>query len=113
MLVRLLLMVPYVGQMLRVSWLLFWDRRVSIFLKILPLAAVLYVLSPVDFLRDYMLGIGQIDDVIVTGVLLTLFVVLSPKQLVSEHIHGRYQASSGNPDSPDPIDGKFRYVDEE
>lgn len=102
-------MVPFVGQLLRVSWLLFWDGRVFPLLKILPLAAVLYVLSPVDFLRDFKLGIGQIDDVIVAGVLLTLFVVVSPRKLVREHIHG----PNNDGDGPDPIDGKFHYVDKE
>ena len=110
MLVRLLLAVPYVGQLLRVSWLLFWDRRVFPLLKILPLTAVVYVLSPVDFLRDFKLGIGQIDDIIVTGVLLTLFVTVSPKKIVREHIHGR---KDGDDDGPDSIDGKYRYVDRE
>jgi len=107
MLVRLLLMIPFVGQLLRVSWLLFWDGRVFPLLKILPLAAVIYVLSPIDILRDFKLGIGQLDDVLVAGVLLTLFVVLSPRRLVHEHIHGR------SDDDSDAIDGKFRYLDDE
>lgn len=110
MLVRMLLMVPFVGQLLRVSWLLFWDSRVFPLLKILPIAAVIYVLSPVDFLRDFKLGIGQVDDVIVTAVLLTLFVVLSPRRIVREHIHGR---SDDDEDGPEPINGKYRYVDGE
>ena len=109
MLVRMLLAVPYVGQLLRVSWLLFWDKRVFPLLKILPLAAVVYVLSPIDFLRDYKLGIGQIDDVIVTGVLLTLFVAASPRRIVHQHIHGTDDDGEG----PDPIDGKYRYLDGE
>jgi len=113
MLVRLLLMVPFAGQLLRVSWRLFWDRRVFPLLKILPLAAVLYVLSPVDFLRDYKLGIGQIDDIIVTAVLLTLFVTLSPRKLVSEHIHGKNRDGGDGQDSPESIDGNFRYIDRE
>ncbi len=108
MLVRWLLMVPFVGQLLRVSWLLFWDGRVFPLLKILPLAAFLYVLSPIDLLRDFRLGIGQLDDVLVAGVLLTLFVVLSPRRIVSEHIHGRK-----DDDGPDPINGRFRYLDED
>ncbi len=111
MLVRMLLAIPFVGQLLRVSWLLFWDRRVFPLLKIFPLAAVLYVISPVDFLRDFKLGIGQIDDVIVTGILLTLFVVLAPRKLVSEHLHGR--KLDDDDDEPDAIDGKYRYVDKE
>lgn len=110
MLVRLLLMVPYVGQLLRVSWLLFWDRRVFPLLKILPLAATIYVLSPIDLLRDHVFGIGQIDDVIVTLVFLTLFVAISPSKVVHEHIHGR---SGDDDDDPDAIEGKYRYVDRE
>ncbi len=109
MLIRLLLMIPFVGQLLRVSWLLFWDGRVFPLLKILPLAAVLYVLSPIDLLRDFKLGIGQLDDVLVASVLLTLFVVLSPRKLVSEHVHG----PRDDDDGPEPINGKFRYVDED
>ncbi len=108
MLVRMLLMIPFVGQLLRVSWLLFWDSRVFPLLKIFPLAAFFYVLLPIDLLRDFKLGIGQLDDIIVTAVLLTLFVVLSPRKLVTEHIHGK-----SDDDGPDPINGNFRYVDKE
>lgn len=110
MLVRFMLLIPYVGQLLRVSWLLFWDRRVFPLLKILPLAAFVYVLSPIDLLRDHVLGIGQIDDVIVTLVLLTVFVAVSPRKVVHEHIHGR---KSDDDDDPDAIDGKYRYIDRE
>lgn len=111
MLVRLLLMVPFVGQLLRVSWLLFWDRRVFPLLKVLPLAAFIYVISPVDFLRDFRLGIGQLDDVIVTAILLTLFVALSPQKIVSEHIHGKDY--DDDDDKPEPINGKYRFLDED
>ena len=105
-------MIPFVGQLLRVSWLLFWDSRVSVFLKILPLLAVIYVLSPIDFLMDFKLGIGQIDDVIVTGILLTLFVTLSPKKIVSEHASGKSR-KRGDDDEPPPVEGNYRYLDDE
>ena len=108
MLSWLLLKIPYVGQLLRVSWLLFWDRRVFPLLKILPIAALVYIASPIDLLRDFRLGLGQIDDVIVTGVLLTAFVVLSPKRIVREHIYGRK-----DDDDPKSINGRFRYLDED
>ncbi len=108
MLTSLLLRIPYVGQLLRVSWLLFWDRRVFPLLKILPLAAVLYVLMPIDLLRDFRLGLGQIDDDIVAVVLLTLFVTLSPRRIVHEHIHGH-----DSDDEPQSIEGQFRYLDDE
>jgi uncharacterized membrane protein YkvA (DUF1232 family) len=111
-LVRLLLMIPFVGHLLRVSWLLFWDRRVSLFLKILPLTAVIYVLSPIDFLRDFKLGIGQVDDVIVTGILLTLFVVFAPKEIVTEYTRGKSRVKGSDDGSP-PVEGSYRYIDDE
>ena len=110
MLVRLLMMVPFVGQLLVVSWRLFWDRRVSIFLKIFPAAAFLYVISPVDPIPDFRFGIGQIDDVIVAGILLLIFVVLAPQRLVSEHARGRRDLSD---DDTKTIEGDFRYTDTE
>ena len=109
MLVRLLLMIPFVGQLLRTSWLLFWDGRVSPFPKIFPVIAAIYVISPIDLLRDYVLGIGQIDDVIVAGVALTLFVVLSPREIVSEHLHGRKPAD----DDKDAIETDYRFLDDD
>jgi uncharacterized membrane protein YkvA (DUF1232 family) len=112
MLVRLLLMIPFVGHLLRVSWLLFWDWRVSLFLKILPLTAVIYVLSPIDFLRDFKLGIGQVDDVIVTGILLTLFVVFAPKEIVTEYTRGKSRVKGSDDGSP-PVEGSYRYIDDE
>lgn len=102
------MMVPHAARMVRLAWSLFWDRRVSPFLKVLPVAAALYVLSPFDLLRDYQLGIGQIDDVIVTAVLLTLFIIWSPRDIVSEHLGLKPRGSDEK-----TVDGKFRYVDRE
>lgn len=109
-LIRTLRMIPFAGQLLSLTWKLFWDGRVSPFLKILPIAAAIYVLSPIDLLRDFRLGLGQIDDVVVTGVLLLLFVLWAPKRLVHEHLSGR---GSSGPDDSKTVEGNFRYTDSE
>ena len=88
MLIRTLMMVPFVGQLLGLSWRLFWDRRVALPLKALPLAAAIYVISPIDPIPDFRLGLGQLDDILITGVLLLLFALWSPRHLVSEHLRG-------------------------
>ena len=110
MLFRRLAMVPFAGQLIRVSWKLFWDGRVPLRLKALPLLAAVYIISPFDPVPDFLLGLGQIDDIIVTGMLLLLFVLFSPRHLVSEHLRGR-------PATPDnggkTVDGTFRYVEPE
>ena len=110
MILRWITAIPLVGTLLRVSWALFWDRRVSPFLKLLPLAAVAYLFLPFDLLRDTRFGLGQLDDVIVIGVLLLLFVLWSPKEIVREHLGtGRHKPGR----DVKTVDGKFRYTDSE
>jgi uncharacterized membrane protein YkvA (DUF1232 family) len=110
MLMRTLSVIPFAGQLLRLSWKLFWDRRVPFLLKVLPLAAVIYILSPIDPIPDFRLGLGQLDDIVVAGVLLLLFVLWSPRHLVSEHLRGpRAQRA----DDEKTVEGNYRYVDPE
>lgn len=66
-------------------WRLFWDGDVPLYLKMIPVAACIYLVSPVDFIPDAFLGLGQLDDL---GVLLLsgqLFAQLSPQHLVAQH----------------------------
>jgi uncharacterized membrane protein YkvA (DUF1232 family) len=109
MLIRTITMVPLAGRMLRLAWALFWDRRVSPFLKVLPIACAVYIISPIDLAPDFRLGIGQLDDLVVTAVLLTLFIVWSPRDVVSEHLGtGRHRTGGAK-----TVDGKFRYPDDD
>lgn len=57
---------------------LFMDRRVSLLLKLIPIAGLLYVINPVDFP-------GPIDDIVVLIFSLVLFVELCPRAVVEEH----------------------------
>ena len=57
---------------------------------IVPVLAALYVLSPVDLIPDFLIGLGQVDDLGVLG-LLTLAAValirrLAPRSVVEEHL---------------------------
>lgn len=66
-------------------WRLLWDREVPFYLKMIPVAACIYLISPVDFIPDAFLGLGQLDDL---GVLLLsgqLFAQLAPQHLVAQH----------------------------
>lgn len=65
---------------------LYGDARVSLFAKLVPVAAVAYVLSPLDFLPDYFPFFGQIDDVVLIVLSLRLFIALCPKAVVREHV---------------------------
>jgi len=70
----------------RLCWGLMGDRRVSFYLKLIPLAAVAYFFSPYDLLPDLVIpGLGQIDDFLVIFLACRLFFILVPREIVREH----------------------------
>ena len=86
---------------LRLSWRLLRDERVPAFKFVLPALLALYVASPIDPIPDFLLGLGQMDDlgVVIGGVLLLARVVprLAPAHIVDEHVRdmglGRAEAT--------------------
>lgn len=67
----------------RVAWRLLWDRQVPLSTKVIPLLMVLYILSPIDVLPDFIPGLGQIDDVALFLIGVQAFIAMSPKDLVA------------------------------
>ncbi len=64
------------------------DRRVNFFLKLLPIGALIYLVSPVDLLPGAVLPvIGALDDAAVLWLGATLFVSLCPDDVVQEHMN--------------------------
>ena len=62
------------------------DKRINFFLKLLPIAAAIYVISPVDLLPGVAFPvIGALDDAVVIWLGTTLFVSLCPDDIVQEH----------------------------
>ncbi len=58
-----LLLEAGMRQRLLLAWRLLRDPRVAPRLKLVaPLIAVTYVLSPIDLIPDFLLGLGQVDD---------------------------------------------------
>ncbi|HLF74049.1 MAG TPA: DUF1232 domain-containing protein [Anaerolineales bacterium] len=63
------------------------DRRVSAFLKLVPLASLAYLISPFDLAPGVALPIiGVLDDAAVLWIGSTLFVELCPPGVVNEHM---------------------------
>ncbi len=56
----------------RLAWRLLQDPAVPRLPKLIPLAALVYLLSPVDLVADVPI-IGQVDDVLVLWLALRLF----------------------------------------
>jgi uncharacterized membrane protein YkvA (DUF1232 family) len=67
----------------RVAWRLLWDGRVPLSTKIIPLLVVLYILSPIDIIPDFIPGLGQLDDFAIFLIGVQAFIAMSPKDLVA------------------------------
>jgi uncharacterized membrane protein YkvA (DUF1232 family) len=90
---RKLLVPPKGGMMkdfvkrLKLIGKLMGDNRVSIFLKVLPLASVAYLIWPFDLAPGVALPIiGALDDAAILWIGSTLFVELCPNNVVKEHM---------------------------
>jgi uncharacterized membrane protein YkvA (DUF1232 family) len=70
----------------RLYWRLLRDRRVSIWPKALLVLAVLYVVSPIDLIPDFLPFVGEVDDLIVIIAACRLFISLCPREVVRDHV---------------------------
>jgi len=88
------------------------DRRVNIFLKLLPLASLAYLFSPVDLLPGVVLPVvGALDDAAVLWIGATLFVELCPPKVVEEHMN-ELTDTNGDDSSGDIVDAETTDVDD-
>jgi uncharacterized membrane protein YkvA (DUF1232 family) len=93
---------------------LFREPAVPVILKAVPIVALAYVLSPLDFLPDFIPIIGQLDDIGVALLGLKAFLRLCPTDAVAFHREAIIQRRPFTPmSSPacaddDVIDAEFR-----
>ena len=80
-------MLLHLPNFARLYWRLFRDRRVPILPKALLLLTLVYVVSPLDLVPDFVPVIGEMDDVVVVLAGLWLFVRLCPPEVVRETVH--------------------------
>ena len=66
----------------RIAWRLLWDNRVPMSAKVIPILAVLYILSPIDILPDFIPVVGQLDDLAILLLGTQLFISMSPQDIV-------------------------------
>lgn len=93
-----------------VAWRLFWDQRVSILPKLIPVAAIAYVLSPLDLLPALALGpVGTLDDVGIILLGFTMFIQAAPPDIVREHLRELSQSRNVLPAGEDEniVDGEI------
>ena len=75
-----------IWQQVRLVYYLLRDPEVPVYLKLLPLAAVLYVLFPLDLAPDIWPVVGQLDDLTALLVGAKVFVEMAPPHVVARHL---------------------------
>lgn len=103
---------------------LVFDRRVSGKAKLIPLAMLAYLLSPIDLIPDIFLPLGVVDDITALLVGLQLFIHSAPPDVVREYREGRRRTQAERlrlHETPDPrragqgriIDGEYTVRDDD
>lgn len=111
-----------IWEQVRLVWALLRDNEVPVYLKLLPLAAFIYILFPADIIPDFLVPFGQLDDITAILVGAKMFIEMAPQDIVNRHIRTmRMQYDSANLDDVDPsdkeidasivIEGEFEQVD--
>jgi uncharacterized membrane protein YkvA (DUF1232 family) len=113
-----------VWRQVRLVWHLLRSPEVPVYLKLVPLAAVVYALIPADIIPDFLPVLGQLDDVTALLVGAKVFIELAPQEAVARHVQMlRNQAPpaevddgtaapAGDLDAAIVIDGDYHFADE-
>jgi len=86
------------GQQIKLIIRLIGDRRVSLWLKVLPVFSLIYLISPLDIV------IPLVDDAFVLWIANTLFLELVPQELVDEHRLRLEKEARPKKEGPPPVD---------
>jgi hypothetical protein len=98
-----------IGTRIKLIIRLMRDRRISFFLKLLPVGTLVYLVAP-DLIPFV------IDDAVAIWLGTYLFVELSPDTIVAEHmaaLQKRIPASTENkpPEEPNVVEGEYKDID--
>ena len=70
---------------IRLTYRLIRDERVSVTTKLIPLIVVIYIVSPIDLIPEFIPVIGLIDDIAILLAGLRFFEAMVPDYIVYEH----------------------------
>src|SRR5215471_15547427 len=81
----LLLFIP---RLLKLLFKLLRDKRVSNLDKAILAGAIIYVISPLDFIPDFIPFIGQVDDIYIVALAILRLINRSGESVVAQHWDG-------------------------
>jgi uncharacterized membrane protein YkvA (DUF1232 family) len=73
-------------QQIKLLYYLMTDRRVHPVAKLIPVAAVVVIFSPLNIIPDFIPVVGQLDDAAILMLGMRLFFEVVPPALVREHL---------------------------
>jgi uncharacterized membrane protein YkvA (DUF1232 family) len=85
------------------------DARVPIYLKIIPFLSLIYIVMPFDLVPDLVPVLGQLDDLGIFVLSMEAFIMLSPQDVVQEHL-AAIKTSGSRPAHDDVVDGEWHTV---
>ncbi len=100
-------------QQARLFMRLMVDKRVSVLLKVIPVAIGAYILMPFDISPDIVPVLGQLDDLGVFIVGIKMFMDMSPVSVVKEHMMAIREADGYDYLNEDVTDGTPLVIDGE
>ena len=90
------------------------DRRVNVFLKVLPLASLAYLFWPADLVPGLVLPIiGAVDDAAILWLGSYLFIELCPPDIVQEHLEKLRQERLKTDLDDEIVDGEAVDIEED
>lgn len=94
------------------AWRLLLDPQVSVLAKLIPVAALAYVVMPFDLIPDVFPVLGQLDDIAIILLGMRLFIALCPPARVRWHRGDPATQADSAAESDATIDGSYRIVDD-
>ncbi|MEP7272703.1 MAG: DUF1232 domain-containing protein [Acidobacteriota bacterium] len=79
---------------LKLLFRLFMDARVPAAEKAMLIGTVVYVISPIDLLPDFVPFLGQVDDIYLVSLVLLRLLSRAPADVITEHWDGKGDLSA-------------------
>ena len=100
---------------LQLTWMLMGDKRVPFLTKLVPPVALLYLISPVDFIPAAIFPVlGGLDDLGVVLLGIALFIKLAPQDVVQDYLYKLEYGDDGTDfDDDDVVDTTYSVIDED
>jgi len=91
---RMKSLLAFLPNLLKLLYRMMRDPRVSRADKLILAGAIVYVITPFDFIPDFIPFIGQVDDIYLVAIVLLRFINRASEDVVTEHWDGSVDIKS-------------------